>query len=1285
MSHPIEQRMAALRRRLRRLLLFRGLSATVAAVLAVAMLLALGDYVIRFQDRGIRILCWLGLLAAFGWTCRRYLIRPLRARSGDVNLAVRLERRFPVLEDRLISSVEFLRQAEDDPVAGSAALRRAVIAETAAVTEGLDFNAAISRGAPLRAGALALAVALAAAALAAMNPLGARIALARLINPWGDLAWPQAVVQSPPTLKSLRVALSPPAYTGWPEENSDRNIRALVGTRLRIEGTASKPLRAAVLCFEGRRRVAAALGGDRLTFVAGDEDQTPLLVEKSGDYWFELTDSDGLVGGVDDHGEITAVPDLPPSVIIERPTSNLVVTPQAIVSLRIRANDDLALRRVALAMTRSDRPQEPPAEILPPPYQGPERVEPAKVGGLSDEARPPQPMTLSYRWDLAELKLPPGSQVAFFATATDYHGQATKSEPRRLIVVTPEELQQRIAGRQELILAELARVLKMQREGRGPVTALEIRIRELRRLEPVDLDRLQAAELNQRQVNASLTSRADGIPMQVFTLLADLENNRLANAEVRGRMQTLLDEIARLDREHLTAIDHDLVAAAKSAQAPPAGEDRATAALLHSAGGHQDQVIAALEAILGRMSQWGSYRRFQHEVEQLLRDQELLAHEATEVGRLTLTKDLKDLRPQEAADLTVLAQRQLDLARRLDRLLQEMDAVGAQLKESDPAAENAGPANAAPANAAAEDAAAAQNIADAAEEARNLAIVAEMRAAAGGLQENQIGQAVCQHKELVENLQKVLDILAHRRRHELTGLVKKQQAAEAELEALQDREDELSRKLAAAARLADPAQRNAETERLAQDQDAVRAETRRMARLLVRILAEEAGRSADRAGDQMGQAGRQAAGGHAAAAAKQAAAAGKTLAEARRKLAAQRFANQAELALEQLARLDDAIKHFHRQEQNVIEETQRLDELQRTEGRLTRAQALSLHDLARLQESLHVDLARLAEQLKGAGAFSLALSSAAEAMAEAATMLDRRETAAPTQQAERKALARLALVLEALKPDKPDNQDNQGGGGQGNQGPPGSVRTIEELKMLKLLQQEVNLRTRQLHEAVGDRKTLTAPQRAEYPAVAAGQGGLADLVMQMLPPTAAAGLQRELGHAADSEDANPLLAIAQQMRLAEGRLAGKDAGPETQDIQDDIVAKIDNLLEQAKKCCQCAASSPPQQSNRPPSQPPKSPPQQPGSPKAPKNPVGKPDDPHKTNKPGQSDRKQRESVLSESRDWGKLQEQERQRLLQAFPEVFLPKYKEMIEDYYRRLSRGAGEEDTSPGDGGSTE
>ena len=134
------------------------------------VLLGLGDYWIRFQDRGIRILCWLAVLAAFGWTCRRFLLLPLRARLGNVDLAVRRGAALPRPgrppgQRRRVSA-----QAENDPLAGSAALRRAVIAQTAAATERLDFTAALDRGPPYRAALLALAVALVAAVLAALNP-----------------------------------------------------------------------------------------------------------------------------------------------------------------------------------------------------------------------------------------------------------------------------------------------------------------------------------------------------------------------------------------------------------------------------------------------------------------------------------------------------------------------------------------------------------------------------------------------------------------------------------------------------------------------------------------------------------------------------------------------------------------------------------------------------------------------------------------------------------------------------------------------------------------------------------------------------------------------------------------------------------------------------------------------------------------------------------------------------------------------------------------------------------
>jgi len=127
-------------------------------------------------------------------------------------------------------------------------------------------------------------------------------------------------------------------------------------------------------------------------------------------------------------------------------------------------------------------------------------MRPQAVGGLSEGARPP-PRTIDYRWDVSSLELPPGTRVSLLAVAGDYLPQTGKSEPRQLLIVTPEELHDRLAGRQELILAELTRLLALQRDARTHVAAAEARLGRSGRLEQADIDRLQAAELAQREVS----------------------------------------------------------------------------------------------------------------------------------------------------------------------------------------------------------------------------------------------------------------------------------------------------------------------------------------------------------------------------------------------------------------------------------------------------------------------------------------------------------------------------------------------------------------------------------------------------------------------------------------------------------------------------------------------------------------------------------------------------------------------------------------------------------------
>ena len=61
-------------------------------------------------------------------------------------------------------------------------------------------------------------------------------------------------------------------------------------------------------------------------------------------------------------------------------------------------------------------------------------------------------------------------------------------------------------------------------------------------------------------------------------------------------------------------------------------------------------------------------------------------------------------------------------------------------------------------------------------------------------------------------------------------------------------------------------------------------------------------------------------------------------------------------------------------------------------------------------------------------------------MGKAAAMLEHRQTDDAAQKAEQDALDRLALVLDALKPEKPGNEGDNAGGGGGGAAPDRAIR-----------------------------------------------------------------------------------------------------------------------------------------------------------------------------------------------------------------------------------------------------
>lgn len=1386
MNHWLEKRLSQLRRRLHALVLLYVASVVIGVALAAAMLLGLLDYWLRFDDPGLRVIALLCFVGAVAWAGYRCLQVASAARMSDVRLAACVQQHFPELENRLASAVEFLHQADDDPLAGSAALRLAVVEQTAAKAATIRFDRVLDHRWALRAAARAALIVVVAVVLAALEPTAAGIAVGRLLHPLAPVSWPQRThlvllrhtprlalgqtfevevaaaegtelpaevriyyrfqspdgtytVQSepmrrvgavmvarrenvtsdfayrveggddrsmdwlpvqvtpPPSLVSLSVELVPPEYTGWRSGVADKSIRALVGTKVRFVGRADKPLQSAALCLEDGRKLRAWLGEDKHDFLVPGPNGQGLVVENSTTYWIELTDCDGLASGAKTQWPIQAVPDHPPTVSIEQPKGALSVTAQAVVPVVVQASDDLALRRVELRISRSDHPESAQVVVL---YQGPQQVEtlhppvPPAAGQEADRR------TFQHRIALEQFDLPAGSHVELCAVAADYLGQQTTSQPRRLSVITVEQMQKRLGLRQSAVLAELDRVLKMQRSNFSQIGALHARLKAQGRLERADVDHLQASELNQRQINRTLAGRGEGMPELVLGLLAELVQNRIDNAELQRQMEGVLMEIDRLEREHLIDLGRQLTAAVKAAQMSLQGtsgaaqpDDSLMRALVASER-HQEQVVAALEQLLGRLARWDDYRRFQRELNQLLQQQQDLSARGAQLAEQTLTRPLSELTPQQSAGLHALSAEQLMLAQQFDRTLHQMQLATAELQQADPLA--------------------AQALADAAAEARRLALGAQMRFCAENFRENRMGQALSAQKLIIEGLQELLDVLSGRRDLELSRLLGKLEQSHKELSELVERQQTIRQQLASASLLPAAAQRK-ELHRLAGAQDQLRTLAEQLARRLERLEARRPAAEVAGAIEQMRRAGAAAASSDAAGSLSGAAAAVRHLETAQTELAARRLQLQAEMVQQHFARLAETIKHLHAEQQNLLEQTRQLDAGRQSPVQLTRAEAAGLAQLASRQRQLRGHTGELAERMSVAPAIRLVLEQAARSMDEASHMLDRRVSGTDAQNAQRAAAAQLALLMEAVGPEPDDQSQTQQAETptDGQQNRTVAVRWLAELKLIRLMQQQVNSQTQHLHRQTSAGGRAAGEQTQAFGVLAAQQERLSELLLRFMgsihpeaadptnagpshpngagretanpksprgsPATEAQAPQtvpeefrtkliRELGQASESEEDNPLLDIAQRMRITAKRLAQLDAGEQTQRQQAGILADLDELIRQARKAARQASPSRMQQlaarfsangttprdqadnaSEKPSAQ---------GT-RAAEGTQPKPENLQK-------------AIESMKRNvWGMLPPQQREAVMELPVEEFLPQYRPLIESYFRRLAEGA--------------
>ncbi|HEY7326567.1 MAG TPA: hypothetical protein VH592_02935 [Gemmataceae bacterium] len=185
----LRQRLAALRRRLRFVATIRGSGLLLTVLLATAVVAGALDWRWHLPDL-VRAIVLVGMLAGGIIISFRYLFRPLIAPSDDLSLALRIEDEYPLLNDSLASTVQFLERGPGTE-SSSAVLEREAVKRALGRASGCDFTKVVNRRGLVWAGASGGIFTALAVALVVLAPTLAATAFLRLANPFGGIEWPK--------------------------------------------------------------------------------------------------------------------------------------------------------------------------------------------------------------------------------------------------------------------------------------------------------------------------------------------------------------------------------------------------------------------------------------------------------------------------------------------------------------------------------------------------------------------------------------------------------------------------------------------------------------------------------------------------------------------------------------------------------------------------------------------------------------------------------------------------------------------------------------------------------------------------------------------------------------------------------------------------------------------------------------------------------------------------------------------------------------------------------------
>jgi hypothetical protein len=361
-----------------------------------------------------------------------------------------------------------------------------------------------------------------------------------------------------PIIRSLSVTVQPPAYTRQPSTTLDENlgdVSALVGTRLSVNVTSSKPLLQAVYVFTPEVVLASADSSDHSEVkseriplsIDGTNASGTIILRKSGSYHIELTDIDSLTGQRPIEYTVTLTQDEMPAVALLDPAERADIPGNMRLPMLVKIHDDFGFSRLRLGYRlRSSK-------------YAPEEKE-YKWFDLPMSEYHTQDAEVPYMWNLSQLDISPEDELGYVIEVADNDNvsgpKVTRTYEFTLRFPSVDEIFKKAEARSDEAERSLREIRNDAEELKRKVDET---VNEMRQSKPNEISRKQQEFSNKKDIEEikkrqeELNARLEQVKDNLDKMTKDLQSQNAISPETMQKyqeLQKLLNEVRTPELEN---------------------------------------------------------------------------------------------------------------------------------------------------------------------------------------------------------------------------------------------------------------------------------------------------------------------------------------------------------------------------------------------------------------------------------------------------------------------------------------------------------------------------------------------------------------------------------------------------------------------------------------------------------------------------------------------------------------------------------------------------------------